>query len=266
MTEYAARIAAASGDASALLALAIELAQENARLAAEADVLARRRQRDAERKREARASEDVHGQARTGMDSADGSPSPRPSLLPPTPPNNSSLPPNPSKSRPPRGKPAPWLPRFGAAWEQAYGGVMPTDRSVRPLRRMVEAHGEDEAVRRWGNYLRATNAQFASAERFAATWAAWDKAPAHGTIAVVDSARDDKLWNRAVAIVGELSRREMTAEQYQALPQSVRDAFSSIGGWTTVRDAKADTIVFRKREWLTAYHAADDAHRQQVPA
>jgi hypothetical protein len=99
----AARIAAAAGDASALLSLAIELAQEVSRLSAEAAVLDERRKKDAARKRDVRGnpqtSEDHPGQARSGADVGGPLP-PAPSLLPPTPPNNPSSPPIPASSAP----------------------------------------------------------------------------------------------------------------------------------------------------------------------
>lgn len=107
MTDVAARIAAAAGDASALLSLAIELANENARLAGHAAALEEaeeeRKASQAARKRKQRhgTSRDVTGQSVTERDSAgqDGTPpSPSPSLLPPTPPNNSSSPPSPASS------------------------------------------------------------------------------------------------------------------------------------------------------------------------
>lgn len=92
----AARITAAVGDPAALLAIAIEL---NAALSvADAQLVALEKRRESER---ARKRHQRHGKSRdvTGQDGTSGAVSPLPmvSLLPPTPPNNTSLPLSPSR-------------------------------------------------------------------------------------------------------------------------------------------------------------------------
>lgn len=90
MTDFAGRIATASGDAGALLALCIELAQEVSRLSAEAAVLESRRAKDANRKRNTpRKSAEVHGSHRSGTETLPPSPSssfPTPHITPSSPP------------------------------------------------------------------------------------------------------------------------------------------------------------------------------------
>ncbi len=69
MSDFAARIATASGDAGALLSLCIELAQEVSKLSAEAAILQGRRAKDAARKRNPpRKSEEVRGVHRDGAE------------------------------------------------------------------------------------------------------------------------------------------------------------------------------------------------------
>lgn len=101
MSEIAARIAAAAGDASALLVIAIELAQENAQLAQLREQDAERKRKQADRTYKSRngVSRDVTLPDVTECDST-RPPLPSPSLLPPTPPNNSSPPSPPSSAEP----------------------------------------------------------------------------------------------------------------------------------------------------------------------
>lgn len=67
-----------------------------------------------------------------------------------------------------------WITPFAEAWEDMYGGTMPIEPSLRPLKSAVDKLGSDEAQRRWENYLASTQAQFASGARFASTLNEWE--------------------------------------------------------------------------------------------
>jgi hypothetical protein len=150
VSDVASRIAAASGDAGQLLALAIELANENARLAGHAAALeeaeAMRKEAQAERKRRQRhgTSRDVTGRSVTERDSAGpSSPSSPPSLLSPTPPNNSSPPSPPPRARravPARPSGPSWVAEGVNLWASIIGAVPPGEfgKSLKP---MVDLHG-----------------------------------------------------------------------------------------------------------------------------
>lgn len=69
-----------------------------------------------------------------------------------------------------------WITPFAEAWLAAYGGPMPIEPALRPLRQVVKAHGAEEVLRRWTVYLAGTEGQYASASRFASTWDSWSAA------------------------------------------------------------------------------------------
>lgn len=137
--EFSSRIAAASGDAGALLALAIELSNENARLSAEAATLQaisdERKKKQAERTRRHRnaPSRSVTLQGVTECDVV--SPSPQVSSSFPTPHITPSFPPTPSNPQPTAPPPAAArgdlparaarLPEYSADFEAAWK-IFPT--------------------------------------------------------------------------------------------------------------------------------------------
>jgi len=69
-----------------------------------------------------------------------------------------------------------WLSRFAAAWVAKFGqGSTPAWGQLgRALKPIVAAHGEEKALSHWKNYLVGAEARFASPQRFAVTFAAWD--------------------------------------------------------------------------------------------
>jgi hypothetical protein len=77
------------------------------------------------------------------------------------------------------------------------------------------------------------------------------------TVRAATGIGDDAAWSLALEIVGQLSRHEIKADEYQALPSPLRAGLKAIGGWTAVRDARANDIPFRRRDFLTSYRAAE---------
>lgn len=185
MADMAARISAAAGDASALLSLAIELAQENARLAGHAAALeqaelARKEKQNARTiKHRNVAQRDAALLAVTVRDvtACNGEPPspPSPSLLPPEPPNNSSPTPSPRVGRRSKQEPAPWMGLMAGAWTL---GTIPLG-SATVLRPVIAAIGEAETARRLAAYCAVTDRRFASVRDFAAKHATFaeDDAP-----------------------------------------------------------------------------------------
>lgn len=86
-----------------------------------------------------------------------------------------------AKKRPPRET---WVTPFANVWEELYGGRMPIDPNLRPLKEAVDKLGADEALRRWEIYLCQNPGRFASAARFASTLNEWQiiGKPADGKI------------------------------------------------------------------------------------
>lgn len=264
MTDMAARIAAAtaSGDVQGLAALAIELAQENSRLAGHAAALeeaeaARKAKQNARVRRHRNVTqrdETLHPVTERDATLRNGTPPspPSPSLLSPTPPNNSSPTPS-SPELPPRGakQPAPWLGRFGAAWHERYDGDMPSGPAVGPLRRLIRTHGEEEVFRRWGIYLAATEGRFAAPAKFAATWGDWDAPPvtvSRGQLNTPTTARAATLWERykAANLLTKWERPEyeriggdlVTAGHYASVGDFLAE-LRQTKPWT-LRDARTD--------------------------
>jgi hypothetical protein len=190
VTDVASRIAAASGDAGALLVLAIELANENARLAGHAAALEEaeldRKAAVAERKRRQRhgTSRDVTGQSATERDITEGEPG---ETVPPPAGKEKSFIGSPPKAkattapRPAVGQKAAgetWITPYADAWKARFGGALPIERSVRPLALLRGEHGDGEVLRRWKLYLAdQERGKFATAQGFASTWGEWDQPP-----------------------------------------------------------------------------------------
>ena len=65
-----------------------------------------------------------------------------------------------------------WLTPFGEVWTETYDGEPPYGRLGKALKPLVAKHG-DAVLPAWKTYCKATEAKFASAERFAQTYGAW---------------------------------------------------------------------------------------------
>lgn len=70
------------------------------------------------------------------------------------------------------------------------------------------------------------------------------------------STNDDAAWGEAMDLVARMNRREVDATAFAALPAPLRTALKAIGGWTTIRDARASDLPFRRKDFLAAYRAA----------
>lgn len=151
----AAQIAAATaaGDVAGLATLAIQLANENARLAGhaaaleEAERARKEKQNDRVRRHRNVTQRDVTLPSVTQRDVTEqgvtSSPSSPPSLLSPTPPNNSSPPsPPPRVPRPRAARPAAesWVAEGVALWADIVGDVKPGEFGG-SLKAMVDRHG-----------------------------------------------------------------------------------------------------------------------------
>lgn len=291
MTDMAARIAAAAGDAAALLALAIELAQENARLAGEAAILGERRKRDADRKRHRpQTSEEIHGTPLTSGDVAGDSVEPPPpsvSLLSPTPPNNPSTPPTPTSSSAGAGTPVALdtpderefyreiaspvfvgvATRFLAdksatarvAWIGRFRGAM--SRTPHPTAQELADALEDlmanEDPQNWAPTLfrvyvgRVRRDKVREAERDAAQ---------HAPRAIGSGAKSDPVadaaWQATLAMLPAWHRREVDADRYAALPAGVRAGLSRIGGFQKIAATPDDKRVWLRNDFIAAFRAA----------
>jgi hypothetical protein len=97
---------------------------------------------------------------------------------------------------------ATWVTPFEFAWKDCYGGKMPIKPNTRALREAVDALGAEQALERWINYLRQTEAQYASAARFAAPLDAWKpgQTPATPVAGSVNTSVDAELYVRGRAL------------------------------------------------------------------
>jgi hypothetical protein len=202
MSDVAARIAAASGDAGALLALAIELAQENARLAGHAVALeqarteweaaeAARKSGQAERTRRHRnaVQRDVTLQPVTGSD-AEVAQTPPPAgkekgFICPPPNSKQQQPANAGADQPPAvvrpraraaREPAPWMGLMRPAW--AFGELPPGSAEL--LRPVVTAVGPEETASRLAAYCARTEPSYASLRSFVSKHASFANGSRHG--------------------------------------------------------------------------------------
>ncbi len=92
------------------------------------------------------------------------------------------LPSSPSSSPSPKHKPSSpkatggsWLSPFLKAWTATYGGNANAGRLAKSLKPLTEAHAPGEVLDHWTRYLAATEARYASPERFAETFGSWAK-------------------------------------------------------------------------------------------
>lgn len=67
-----------------------------------------------------------------------------------------------------------WVASFCDAWLDRFQGIAPGGRIGRALKPLRGKHADDDILARWKTYLAATEAQFASPERFAQTFGEWD--------------------------------------------------------------------------------------------
>ena len=67
-----------------------------------------------------------------------------------------------------------WLMPFGDAWRARYGGELAWSRAGSAFSPLREEHGAERVLRAWVRYVAATEAQFASPQRFASTFGQWD--------------------------------------------------------------------------------------------
>ena len=187
MTDVAARIAAAAGDASALLSLAIELANENARLAGHAAALEdadrARKQAAADKKYRQRhgLSRDVPGQSGTSGDSEGPPPAGKEKGFIGSPPRaKATAPASPSAPRRPAGEPAFDLAPYLAAHDERFPGASVSGgRFGKALKPLEQRHGPAETLRRWRIFLRQKGEL--GPEYFARTWSEWSGEPAPAT-------------------------------------------------------------------------------------
>jgi hypothetical protein len=108
-------------------------------------------------------------------------------------------------SRDKRGRPT-WLTPFGDAWKSRYGGEPAYKRLGKALKPLCATNTPDVVLRHWTYYLDQTEAEYASPERFAATFGRWSPdqvAP--------PSVRPDPRLAGSVAEYAEQLRREAGA-------------------------------------------------------
>lgn len=66
-----------------------------------------------------------------------------------------------------------WVRGLGREWRDTYGGEPAYGQIGRACKKLVAEHGLDQVAVRWRNYLRATEARYASPSRFAQTYGSW---------------------------------------------------------------------------------------------
>jgi hypothetical protein len=78
------------------------------------------------------------------------------------------------------------------------------------------------------------------------------------TPAAIDAvAEDEAAWSSALEVVAQLRRGAITSEQFAALPHPLRHAIRAVGGWRVIHEAKAGSLPFLRRDFLSSYHAAE---------
>jgi hypothetical protein len=151
-----------------------------------------------------------------------------------------------------------WLTPFADAWRTRYGGEMSAGKAVRALSQLVERHGADEVLRRWGIYLAATAAEYANAPKFAETWGRWD-APVVRALPIAGGAKVDPVadaaWQATLALLPQWQRREITADRYAELPAGIRAGLSRIGGFQKIATTPDDKRVWLKNDFVAGFHA-----------
>jgi uncharacterized protein YdaU (DUF1376 family) len=80
-----------------------------------------------------------------------------------------------TKPSAPKAPGATWLSPFLQAWTATYGGNANPGRLAKSLKPLTEAHAPGEVLDHWTRYLAATEARYASPERFAETFGSWAK-------------------------------------------------------------------------------------------
>lgn len=66
-----------------------------------------------------------------------------------------------------------WVPPFAHAWENRFQGSAPWGRIGKALKPLRAKHSDTEMLAHWTRYLAETEAQYATAERFAQTYGEW---------------------------------------------------------------------------------------------
>lgn len=70
----------------------------------------------------------------------------------------------------------------------------------------------------------------------------------------VATADDEAAWADAQKAIEQLSRGQLSADAYNALPANLRAGLRRAGGWTAIRDAKPGDLPWRRKDFLAGYH------------
>lgn len=273
MSEVAARIAAAAGDADTLLALAIELAQEVSRLSAEAKILEDRRQRDADRKRRrVPPSEEIRGNPRTSAEIT-GSPGEPPSPLVspsfPEPHITPSFPPTPATQHrePEEARLLERAPEARAvivrlldgfagvqrvSWVGRLHGVL--DRPPTPTGAELNDALEDmltKARENWGPAALRAFVRRIRGEGETKTPAP----PAASTNGTKSDPVAHAAWMATLALLPKWQRREINADAFAELPAGMRAGISAVGGFQRIAATPDDKRVWLEKDFVAAFHA-----------
>ena len=68
-----------------------------------------------------------------------------------------------------------WITPFEEAWGKKYKGYFPIKKSIRPLKKLISEHGEDNVLTSFKEYVRLTDEMFASVPAFANRYGAFEK-------------------------------------------------------------------------------------------
>lgn len=273
VSDVATRIATAtaSGDVAGLSALAIELAQENSRLAGHASALehheAERKAAQAARKRRQRhgTSQDVAGQGGTERDGM-GPPPPQVSPSFPTPLITPSFPPAPLPPQAPQGEeeeklhdraPEAWpvIVRFlegkeavaRRAWIGRFHGAL--DRPPHPTGAELRDALEDLMTAPRESWNPALFRRYVERIRRDAERGTERTAKPQGGASVAAEAG----WEVVVSMIPAWNRREVTAEIHAALPEGIRRGLSKIGGFRVLAETPDAQRVWKKKEFVAAF-------------
>ena len=91
---------------------------------------------------------------------------------------------------PRRREPHGWAQRACELWISRYGGIVQAGKVLHALKPLVDSHGEEDVLSRWGLYLDKTEAKYASASRFASTYLQWQPSKAEPVAPRIGVGRD----------------------------------------------------------------------------
>jgi hypothetical protein len=168
---------------------------------------------------------------------------------------------------------ATWITPFADAWKARFGGDMPIGPALTALAPLRTAHGDEETLRRWMNYMAVASPEFVNPARFASTWARWDtsdppSSPSTGGASPLRPTPPTVEAGNIVAeirelifdqpIPGQANRRLLRNADVERLGEAVARAYRTVGGNKRflAADDKPDDLPHLIRAFADALQAA----------